>query len=313
MAPKLSQPQNASIVAPVDREDSKKAASSSVKAPKATQDTSKASSSHAAQAQVPLPTLLVTDAQAGLADSRAKEPRPATESGVEEDPNLSQKFWSDAYDFLEEDKDTKELEDYLNTLAEVLVDENFKELKAKKATDTSAAGAGDISAELKNLMANILDELKHPEAKKASDISAAGAGQGDVSVSAKRKILKAKMLGELKDRTKRQMHMKILAEKGRMKAAKASKITKAVGDFAQATLLLKLVIDPVIQYKPQAAPAALPWAGVCIGLQVSSYPSISWCPYPLISPRSCQIPQSRRDPTLQASLTSLPEWTGIAP
>jgi hypothetical protein len=29
------------------------------------------------------------------------------------------------------------------------VDENFKELKAKKATDTSAAGAGDISAELK--------------------------------------------------------------------------------------------------------------------------------------------------------------------
>jgi hypothetical protein len=73
-------------------------------------------------------------------------------------------------------------------------------------------------------MANILDELKHPEAKKASDISAAGARQGDVSVSAKRKILKAKMLGELKDRTKSQMHMKILVEKGRMKAAKASKI-----------------------------------------------------------------------------------------
>jgi hypothetical protein len=266
IAPELSRPQNPSVVASVDGEDSTKTASSSATEPQApsnppvtdaqgtpaspdagaktprlpasaVQETSKASSSHVAQAQVPPSVAPVTDAQAGPAgaDPRAKEPQPATEPGVREDPNLSQKLWNEAYDFLEEDKDTAQLvEAYRNTLAEVLVNENPKDLKAKKATDTSAAGASDVSADRENLKAYISDELK--------------------------------------DRTKRQRYMEMLVENGKTKVSTASKITKGVGDFAQSILSAKGIIDLAIGNIPQAA---LPWAGVCVGLQVSIHPCIA--------------------------------------
>lgn len=199
----------------------------------AVQETLEASSSHVAQAQVPPSVLPVTDAQVGPdgADLRAKEPQPATESGVQRDPNLSQKLWNDAYNLL--NKDTAELvEAYRNTLAEVLVDEYLKVLKAKKASDTSTARASDVPA--------------------------------------KRKDLKAKILDELEDPAKRQMHMEKLVIEGQAKVDKASKIMKRVGDFAQAILQAKPAVDIVLQI-PQAAPAALPWAGVCVGLQVSNH------------------------------------------
>lgn len=153
------------------------------------------------------------------------------QSGIQRGPNLSQKLWNDAYDLL--NMDTAELvEAYRNTLAEVLVDEYLKDLKAKKATDTSATGASDVSAERKDIKAKILDELKDP--------------------------------------AKRQMHMEKLVKEGQAKVDKASKITKGVGDFAKAILQAKPVVDIVLQI-PQAAPAALPWAGVCVGLQVSNH------------------------------------------
>jgi hypothetical protein len=340
MAPEPSRPQNLSITASLD-EDNTKVAFSSVTKPQgppkppvvidaqgtpaspdagpknpllpasAVQETLKASSSHVAHAQVLPSVLLVTNAQAGPigADPRAKEPLPATESEVQQDSNLSQKLWNDAYDSLEEEMDTAELvEAYRNTLAEVLVDEKLKDLKAKKATDTSAAGASDVPPELKNLKAKILGELKDPKAKKATDTSAARASD----VSTEREDLRAYISDELKDRTKRQTYMKMVVEKGKTRIAKSSKITKAVGDFAQAILSVKPVIDTVIQYTPQAAPAALPWAGVCVGLQVSSYPSISWFMYPLIAIRFCQILQTRRNPTSRASHMLFPEWNGIA-
>jgi hypothetical protein len=299
-APELSRPQNLSGTASLNKDNTKVAFSSVTKPqdpPKppviinaqgtraspdagtknpllpasAVQETSKASSSHVAQAQDPPLVLLVTDAQAG-ADPRGKEPQPAIESEVQQDSNLSQKLWNDAYDFLEEDMDTAELvEAYRNTLAEVLVDEKLKDLKAKKATDTSTARASDVPPELKNLKAKILGELKDPKAKKATDTSATRASD----VSTEHEDLRAYISDELKDRTKRQMYMKMLVEKGKTRIAKASKITTAVGDFAQAILSVKPVIDSVIQYTPQAAPTALPWAGVCVGLQVSSYPPIS--------------------------------------
>ena len=75
---------------------------------------------------------------------------------------------------------------------------------------------------------------------------------------------------ELKDPAKRQKYMEDLVKEGQSKVATASKITKGVGDVAQFVLSAKGMIDAAIQNIPQAA---LPWAGVCIGLQVSNHPS----------------------------------------
>jgi len=65
--------------------------------------------------------------------------------------------------------------------------------------------------------------------------------------------------------------MKKLVKEGQTKVAKASKIMKGVGDFAQAILSVTPIANLVIQSIPQAAPAAFPWAGVWIGLQVSNH------------------------------------------
>ncbi|KAH6636427.1 hypothetical protein F5144DRAFT_508878 [Chaetomium tenue] len=75
---------------------------------------------------------------------------------------------------------------------------------------------------------------------------------------------------EFHDPTKRQMHMRRLVEEGRAKISRASKITNGVGDVADFVLSVKGIIDLAVQSVPQAA---LPWAGVCVGLQVSSLPS----------------------------------------
>ena len=76
---------------------------------------------------------------------------------------------------------------------------------------------------------------------------------------------------ELNDPTKRQIHMKKLLEDGRAKVFTASNITKGVGDVAQFILSAKGLVDLAVQNIPQAA---LPWAGVCIGLQVSTHPCL---------------------------------------
>lgn len=75
---------------------------------------------------------------------------------------------------------------------------------------------------------------------------------------------------EFNDPTKRDTYMKKLVEEGRAKISTASKITKGVGDVAKFILSAKGMIDMAIQNVPQAA---LPWAGVCVGLQVSSHTS----------------------------------------
>jgi hypothetical protein len=75
---------------------------------------------------------------------------------------------------------------------------------------------------------------------------------------------------ELEDPARRQKYMEDLVKKGQSKVATASKITKGVGDVAQFVLSAKGMIDAAIQNIPQAA---LPWAGVCVGLQVGNHPS----------------------------------------
>lgn len=73
---------------------------------------------------------------------------------------------------------------------------------------------------------------------------------------------------ELKDPSRRQIYMQKLVKEGQAKVAKTSKITRGVGDFVETMLKVKPMVDLAIQGIPQATPAALPWAGVCIGLQV---------------------------------------------
>lgn len=74
---------------------------------------------------------------------------------------------------------------------------------------------------------------------------------------------------EFHDPTKRQIHMKRLVEEGQAKISRASKITSGVGDIAGFVSSVKEIIDLAVQSVPQAA---LPWAGVCVGLQVSDRP-----------------------------------------
>jgi len=77
---------------------------------------------------------------------------------------------------------------------------------------------------------------------------------------------------KLKDPTNRQKHMRELVHKGQEKISKASRITTGVGEVADFILSAKEMVDLVLRGVPQAAIAALPWAGVCLGLQVSNRP-----------------------------------------
>lgn len=80
---------------------------------------------------------------------------------------------------------------------------------------------------------------------------------------------------KLEDPTTRQKHIRELVKKGQKKISKASRITTGVGDVADFVLSTKEMVDLVLKSVPQAALAALPWAGVCLGLQVSNRPSIA--------------------------------------
>lgn len=79
---------------------------------------------------------------------------------------------------------------------------------------------------------------------------------------------------ELKDPIKRQTYMRKLVEEGRKKIATTSKITEGGGNVVGYIEKAKGMIDAAIGNIPQAA---LPWAGVCVGLQVRYHPSHFAC------------------------------------
>jgi hypothetical protein len=147
-----------------------------------------------------------------------------------QDPNAGVNLWHDAFDRLEQ-HETDLVEAYRKILTESLLKEKLEELKAKENEVNSEDNGGKTTAE--------------------------------------REALKAKILEELRDRTQREIHMKFLVEQGKKKFAKSSKIVKAVDSFAKAILWPKPIVDTVLSSTPQAAPAALPWAGACFVLEAS--------------------------------------------
>ncbi|KAF5125980.1 Vegetative incompatibility protein HET-E-1 [Metarhizium anisopliae] len=80
----------------------------------------------------------------------------------------------------------------------------------------------------------------------------------------------ATLATDLKDPVKRQAHMRDLVQKGREKFADDSKLAQTVGDVAGFVLQARGIIDVAIKNVPQAA---LPWAGVCVGLQILTNPA----------------------------------------
>ncbi|RYO78106.1 hypothetical protein DL764_010150 [Monosporascus ibericus] len=77
------------------------------------------------------------------------------------------------------------------------------------------------------------------------------------------KLSAADVSAQLKDPTTRQMHMRELVQKGQEKISKASRIMTGMGEVADFILSAKEMVDLALRGVPQAAPAALPWAGLC--------------------------------------------------
>jgi hypothetical protein len=100
------------------------------------------------------------------------------------------------------------------------------------------------------LVTSYIEVLTRVLAGKEPDISSSG----DITAA------------DLDDPIKRQAYMRTLVDEGRKKVAPSTMITKRVGDVVKFIEKAKQMIDVAIQSIPQAA---LPWAGVCIGLQVT--------------------------------------------
>ena len=69
----------------------------------------------------------------------------------------------------------------------------------------------------------------------------------------------------------RERHLSLLLQKGQEKTAKSAKVSGVIGTIADTILKLKLIGDFAVSI-PAAACAAIPWAGVCIGLEMLSNP-----------------------------------------
>ncbi|KAI0411466.1 WD40-repeat-containing domain protein [Xylaria grammica] len=80
-------------------------------------------------------------------------------------------------------------------------------------------------------------------------------------------------LKEMEDPKRRQEYMGELVRKGQERIKRASRVATKVGSFADFVLSSKGIVDLTLKAVPQAAPAALPWAGVCLGLEILRNPA----------------------------------------
>lgn len=106
------------------------------------------------------------------------------------------------------------------------------------------------------------------------------------------------VLTHVNDRTKRQDFMRKLVEEGqaRLSVSTTSNVLNGVGAVAEFIDSVKGLVDAAVGNIPQAA---LPWAGVCIGLQVTNILT-SHIISRLISARSSQILLKQQNPTWTA-------------
>lgn len=123
--------------------------------------------------------------------------------------------------------------------------------------------------------------------------------------------LKADISAKLQDPNKRQRFMGMLVENGKARISKAEKISERIGNVAGTILSIKPVVDIVLQI-PQAAPAALPWAGICVGLEVGMVYPFSALNIDLCSLRFCQILLRQHNHSVRELLMWLLGCAGIA-
>ncbi|KAK5635838.1 hypothetical protein RRF57_011550 [Xylaria bambusicola] len=79
-------------------------------------------------------------------------------------------------------------------------------------------------------------------------------------------------LDQMNNLLERPEYMRELVKRGKERVEKASKIATKVSSVANFILSSRGIIDFTLKAVPQAAPAALPWAGVCLGLEMLQNP-----------------------------------------
>jgi hypothetical protein len=229
----------------------------------AAQETSRESSSKAAQALVVSSVLHDTAAQGSEIgrNHKAKEPQPMTQS-VAPALSTSQRLWNEAYESIEKDEATAKLtKAYMRILTTVLMPD--------EASYTAPSESGDLLVEPKDTSDREKFITQLAKAYVTKILTTVFKTEKAYDTAAFRAKDLSTRLNELKDPTKRQEYMKVLVEGGQAKisATTALKIVNGVGAVAQ---FLVSAMDPISVAVGNLPQAALPWAGVCIGLQVST-------------------------------------------
>ncbi|KAM3427897.1 hypothetical protein NHJ13734_008811 [Beauveria thailandica] len=192
-------------------------------------------------------------------------PEQGSASFTKQSDKLSYELWNRAYDELEK-AESELVGNYAKVLAKALA-EDITEARYEEARDDSV-GHSDERKYVKDLTARVLVELNVPKAKAIVDEAPLGSNSAELDQ------ISTSILANLKDPAKRRMFLEMLVSRGQLKVKKTEGIAKAAGYVAEKGLFIKPAVDLIVQI-PQAAPAALPWAGICLGMKMLSYPADS--------------------------------------